>query len=94
MAGKVVKVYSDGDMRVSINDQTWTFNPLCCYPRHVEQWQIDNTTITEENPGFTKNPGSLTTTTAGMLSRYFEFYTQLSTCVKSSLVSLCSCCCF
>jgi E3 ubiquitin-protein ligase mind-bomb len=27
--GKVIKIYSDGDLRVSIDGQTWTFNPLC-----------------------------------------------------------------
>lgn len=26
--GKVVKIYSDGDLRVSISGQTWTLNPL------------------------------------------------------------------
>jgi hypothetical protein len=24
-----MKIYSDGDLRVSIDGQTWTFNPLC-----------------------------------------------------------------
>lgn len=27
--GKVVKVYADGDLRVTVDGQTWTFNPLC-----------------------------------------------------------------
>jgi E3 ubiquitin-protein ligase mind-bomb len=27
--GSVVKVYADGDLRVTIKGQTWTFNPLC-----------------------------------------------------------------
>lgn len=27
--GKVVKVYSDGDLRVTVDGQTWTFNPAC-----------------------------------------------------------------
>ena len=27
--GKVVKVYADGDLRVSVENQTWTLNPLC-----------------------------------------------------------------
>lgn len=30
--GKVVKVYADGDLRVTIEDQTWTFNPMCLMP--------------------------------------------------------------
>ncbi|XP_022251627.1 E3 ubiquitin-protein ligase MIB2-like [Limulus polyphemus] len=27
--GKVTKIYSDGDLRVNVEGQTWTFNPLC-----------------------------------------------------------------
>ncbi|OAD58844.1 E3 ubiquitin-protein ligase MIB2 [Eufriesea mexicana] len=26
--GKVIKIYSDGDLRVALDDHTWTFNPL------------------------------------------------------------------
>ncbi|XP_067951450.1 E3 ubiquitin-protein ligase MIB2-like [Watersipora subatra] len=54
MVGKVAKVYSDGDMRVCINSQTWTFNPLCCVPRPQDQAQMDNTKTVDENPGCTK----------------------------------------
>ncbi|XP_071109275.1 E3 ubiquitin-protein ligase MIB2-like isoform X1 [Haliotis cracherodii] len=28
--GRVLKVYTDGDLRVNVEGQTWTFNPLCC----------------------------------------------------------------
>ncbi|GFS03402.1 E3 ubiquitin-protein ligase MIB2 [Elysia marginata] len=28
--GVVKKVYTDGDLRVLVADQEWTFNPLCC----------------------------------------------------------------
>ncbi|XP_063229552.1 E3 ubiquitin-protein ligase MIB2 [Bacillus rossius redtenbacheri] len=27
--GKVIKIYTDGDLRVCIEGKTWTFNPLC-----------------------------------------------------------------
>ncbi|KAL8597671.1 hypothetical protein ACOMHN_012638 [Nucella lapillus] len=30
--GKVLKVYADGDLRVKIEEQVWTFNPACCQP--------------------------------------------------------------
>lgn len=30
--GKVLKVYADGDLRVQIEEQVWTFNPACCQP--------------------------------------------------------------
>lgn len=54
MVGKVVKVYSDGDMRVCINAQTWTFNPMCCVPRPQDQAHVDNTKSAEDNPGCNK----------------------------------------
>ena len=36
--GCVKTVYSDGDMRVLVANQEWTFNPLCCtlVPHRVE----------------------------------------------------------
>ena len=36
--GCVKTVYSDGDMRVLVASQEWTFNPLCCtlVPHRVE----------------------------------------------------------
>lgn len=30
--GKVLKVYSSGDLRVAVNKRTWTFNPMCLVP--------------------------------------------------------------
>lgn len=27
--GQVAKIYSDGDLRVNIDDQAWTLNPFC-----------------------------------------------------------------
>ncbi|CAF0869158.1 unnamed protein product [Rotaria sp. Silwood1] len=30
--GKVLQVYGDGDIRVSVNGQSFTFNPQCCTP--------------------------------------------------------------
>ncbi|XP_065216439.1 E3 ubiquitin-protein ligase MIB2 [Planococcus citri] len=30
--GHVTKIYSDGDLRVNIDDQAWTLNPLCIEP--------------------------------------------------------------
>ena len=54
MVGKVVKVYSDCDMRVCIQGRTWTFNPLCCVARPQDQAQVDNTTSAEDTPGCSK----------------------------------------
>ncbi|XP_043219139.1 E3 ubiquitin-protein ligase MIB2-like [Amphibalanus amphitrite] len=30
--GQITKIYADGDLRVSMNGQTWTINPLCVTP--------------------------------------------------------------
>ncbi|XP_045161724.1 E3 ubiquitin-protein ligase MIB2-like [Mercenaria mercenaria] len=27
--GRVLKIYADGDLRVAVGNQTWTFNPMC-----------------------------------------------------------------
>ncbi|XP_033898224.3 E3 ubiquitin-protein ligase MIB2-like isoform X2 [Acipenser ruthenus] len=34
--GKVLKVYADGDLRVALGAQTWTFNPACLSAQPVE----------------------------------------------------------
>ncbi|KAK6477532.1 E3 ubiquitin-protein ligase MIB2 isoform X1 [Huso huso] len=34
--GKVLKVYADGDLRVALGAQTWTFNPTCLSAQPVE----------------------------------------------------------
>ena len=30
--GKVTKVFGSGDLRVDVNEASWTFNPLCLVP--------------------------------------------------------------
>ncbi|XP_074500705.1 E3 ubiquitin-protein ligase MIB2 isoform X5 [Sebastes fasciatus] len=46
-AGKVLKVYADGDLRVAFGGQTWTFNPACLSSQSVE---VDANLMTAENP--------------------------------------------
>ncbi|XP_035864408.1 E3 ubiquitin-protein ligase MIB2 isoform X4 [Sander lucioperca] len=46
-AGKVLKVYADGDLRVAFGGQTWTFNPACLSAQSVE---VDANLMTAENP--------------------------------------------
>ncbi|KAM6929251.1 E3 ubiquitin-protein ligase MIB2 isoform 2-T2 [Lycodopsis pacificus] len=46
-AGKVLKVYADGDLRVAFAGQTWTFNPACLSSQTVE---VDANLMTAENP--------------------------------------------
>ena len=41
--GKVLKVYADGDLRVSADGQTWTFNPKCCTLHPHCQQEMNNT---------------------------------------------------
>uniref|UniRef100_A0A8C2ZYR9 E3 ubiquitin-protein ligase MIB2 n=1 Tax=Cyclopterus lumpus TaxID=8103 RepID=A0A8C2ZYR9_CYCLU len=46
-AGKVLKVYADGDLRVAFAGQTWTFNPACLSGQTLE---VDANLMTAENP--------------------------------------------
>ena len=41
--GVVKTVYSDGDMRVAVAGQEWTFNPLCCTPVPHRMEDMNNT---------------------------------------------------
>lgn len=41
--GKVVKVYADGDLRVTVDGQTWTLNPLCLTPLPGSATELHNT---------------------------------------------------
>ncbi|KAM8927100.1 E3 ubiquitin-protein ligase MIB2 isoform 2-T2 [Pelodytes ibericus] len=50
--GKVIKVFGDGDMRVSVGGQSWTFNPVCLTAYQREE---DANLMTMEN---TKEPKS------------------------------------
>ena len=56
MVGKVVKVYSDCDMRVCIQGRTRTFTPLCCVARPQAQAQVEDT------PGCSKTGAQSVTT--------------------------------
>lgn len=48
--GQVLKVYSDGDLRVQVDKQVWTFNPACCSAMtHPASHHPDNT-MTDSNP--------------------------------------------
>ena len=41
--GRVQIVYSDGDLRVCVSGQTWTFNPACCSAAPHAQQELNNT---------------------------------------------------
>ena len=41
--GRVQKVYADGDLRVCVSGQTWTFNPACCSAAPHAQQDLNNT---------------------------------------------------
>ncbi|XP_038075224.1 E3 ubiquitin-protein ligase MIB2-like isoform X1 [Patiria miniata] len=47
--GKVIKVYPDGDLRVSISDHAWTFNPSCVSPVDPDAPDLNNTLISERD---------------------------------------------
>ncbi|XP_018082254.1 MIB E3 ubiquitin protein ligase 2 S homeolog isoform X2 [Xenopus laevis] len=50
--GKVIKVFGDGDMRVSVGGQSWTFNPACLTSYQREE---DANLMTTENAKESKN---------------------------------------
>jgi len=41
--GKVTRVYDDGDLRVIVDGQTWTWNPLCLTPLPGSASELHNT---------------------------------------------------
>ncbi len=41
--GKVTKVYDDGDLRVTVEGQTWTLNPLCLTQLPGSATELQNT---------------------------------------------------
>ena len=43
--GKVVQVYTDGDLRVNVDGQTWTFNSLCVIRLPGSMVEMNNTMI-------------------------------------------------
>ncbi|CAG2115647.1 unnamed protein product, partial [Medioppia subpectinata] len=43
--GKIVKVYADEDLRVTVDGQTWTFNPLCVSLMPGSATEMNNTMI-------------------------------------------------
>ncbi|XP_025906749.1 E3 ubiquitin-protein ligase MIB2 isoform X1 [Nothoprocta perdicaria] len=65
--GKVIKVYGDGDLRVSVGGQSWTFNPACltAYQREEEA-----NLMTTENAKESKS--SLSTVLEKLLSQKTE----------------------
>ncbi|GCB72199.1 hypothetical protein scyTo_0009056, partial [Scyliorhinus torazame] len=45
--GKVLKVYGDGDLRVGVGGQTWTFNPACVTT--AQPGEVDANLMTTDN---------------------------------------------
>lgn len=43
--GKVVQVYTDGDLRVNVDGQTWTFNSFCVIRLPESMLDINNTLV-------------------------------------------------
>uniref|UniRef100_A0A7N4NGK8 E3 ubiquitin-protein ligase MIB2 n=1 Tax=Sarcophilus harrisii TaxID=9305 RepID=A0A7N4NGK8_SARHA len=48
--GKVMKVFGDGDLRVSVGGQSWTFNPACLTAYHLEADANLNATESAKEP--------------------------------------------
>ena len=52
--GKVLKVYSDGDLRISFNGKVWTYNPQCAKVEETSRPDLNNTMMgdrEEVHPG-------------------------------------------
>ncbi|XP_071805425.1 E3 ubiquitin-protein ligase MIB2-like isoform X1 [Asterias amurensis] len=47
--GKILKVYPDGDLRISIEDQAWTFNPSCVTQVGPHAPDLNNTLVSERD---------------------------------------------
>ena len=43
--GGVLQVYADGDIRVKINGQSFTFNPQCCFPTKCHSTPIHSSSF-------------------------------------------------
>ncbi|RWS07269.1 E3 ubiquitin-protein ligase MIB2-like protein, partial [Dinothrombium tinctorium] len=54
--GKVVKVYADGDLRVTVDGQTWTFNPLCVTLLPGSLLEMNNTMVHHQQQREDVNP--------------------------------------
>lgn len=55
--GVVARVYSDGDLRVSVEGKTWTFNPLCVVPA-PRSAEYNNTMRANERQDHTAEGGT------------------------------------
>ena len=67
--GKVTKVYPDGDLRVTVDGQTWTLNPLCLTALPGSATELHNTmaaSVRQEH------------TSTSFVSFSFCFFTKLS----------------
>ncbi|XP_065164682.1 E3 ubiquitin-protein ligase MIB2 [Atheta coriaria] len=67
--GKIIKVYSDGDLRVQINGQAWTLNPQCVRVVPGSAAELDNSMDASQNqrrePSMLWPPASTNSCTSG-----------------------------
>lgn len=52
--GKITKIYSDGDLRVTVDGQTWTFNPLCVTSVPGTATEMNNTMTANQREEHTR----------------------------------------
>uniref|UniRef100_T1JDF9 RING-type E3 ubiquitin transferase n=1 Tax=Strigamia maritima TaxID=126957 RepID=T1JDF9_STRMM len=70
--GKVIKVYSDGDLRVNVEGQTWTFNPLTVIAIPGSAAELSNTMTANEREEHT-NPFT------SLISQFLEQHLESTT---------------
>ncbi|XP_071451950.1 E3 ubiquitin-protein ligase MIB2 [Hetaerina americana] len=71
MIGKVIKVYADGDLRVSVDGKTWTFNPLCVRLVPGSATEVNNTMATHPE-GRLERPNPLASLLSNLLEQQLE----------------------
>lgn len=67
--GKVLKVYSDGDLRVNVDGHTWTFNPMCVVLVPGSAAELNNTMTANERE---EHASPLTSLLTHLLEQHLE----------------------
>ncbi|XP_046396249.1 E3 ubiquitin-protein ligase MIB2 [Ischnura elegans] len=71
MVGRVIRVYGDGDLRVSVDGKTWTFNPLCVRLVPGSATEVNNTMATHPE-GRIDRPNPLASLLSNLLEKKLE----------------------
>lgn len=79
--GKVLKVYSDGDLRINVGGQTWTFNSMCVVRIPGSAAELNNTMTANERE---EPPNSFASTLTHILDQTQESSTTTDRLVREA----------